>query len=613
MNPMGTKKGATNSPGTNRRNKQNSYLFYLLFGTIMLVLLLALFNALWSDNSIFQWLLIGSVALLIVAAIVVRFVFHLHIKTKHIVLWLMLLSLAGTAFVGLSSRRGLKRAEAALVINGYAISAHALDRRAREIQEEIRQIRAQAGPYADMVLQMRGYIGQPKDIAVREITQEKLLLGAADLLGISSISPEYIIARLRDSNFVINNLSSVIPSYLAQGSAGVDEYKLAQYLKHQGIVAADFEEALEDAIRSHVAISILPTSLYTPQVSLKRAQLTTQVPREFAIEHFSLDAYIAKQHEPVTEEALKNFFDEQNRATKRYFTAEKRRGTVWVFNADAYHLPNTDIEIRRYFADHSKDFDGKTLAQVKGEIEKALVKEKFKKRFVADAQRVISLNEREPGALAQFLEKRGAKKEEIGWINRSDANKPQTKALFALLRAGQKNAVAGENQGFIVILDEIQPSILPALADIRDRVAADLRTQRAWLQLKKDMEACAEKVKSQGISALSNARKVKISSKNDWEDLQKQGLPVDRLQRMIHTGAVITNLQEVDKKGGNCIVLTSMSRPVADETAKMDFNNEFTSRENSFFASAFIASLNSSATIKKGGKQQVNTQFNDEE
>lgn len=607
MNRMGTKKGGTTSQETARRNKQTGYLFYLLFGTIMLVLLLALFNALWSESAIFQWLLIGSLVVLVAGAVVVRFVFHMHIKTKHVVLWLMLMSLAGTAFIGMSSRRGLKRAGAAFVINGYAVTAQALDRRTREIEQEIRQIRAQVGPYADMFLQMRGYVGQPRDIATREITQEKLLLSAADGMRINSVSPDYIASRLRDSNFVINNLSSVIPPYLAQGGAGLDGAKLAQYLKHQGIATPDFEEMLEDALRSHIAITILPTALYTPQASIKRAQLIAQAPREFAIEHFSLDNYIAKQREQkLPEEAIKTFFDEQNRATKRYFTPERRRGTVWVFTADNYNLPITDVEIRRYFADHSKEFGTKQLAQVKADIEKQLIKEKFKKRFAADAQRIIALNDREPEAFAQFVEKRKGKKEELGWSARTDATKPQTKTLFSLMKPGQKGVSATENQGFIVMLDEIQPSVLPAFADVRDRVVADLHTDHAIKQLKKDLEAHTDTAKPRG-------ELVKVATKEEWEKLGKTGLPVDRLKRMTHPGAVITTMQETGNKGGSRITLVSLTAPAASESAKTDYASEFSSRENSFFAPAFIASLNSSATIKKSGKQRVNDYFNDEE
>lgn len=605
------------SPGSNeaRRNKQTGYLFYLLFGTIMLVLVLALFNALWSESALFQWLLIGSMVSLVVGAVALRFVFHMHIKTKHVVLFLMLISLAGTAFIGMSSRRGLKHAGAAFVIDGYAVTARDLDRRTRAIEQEIRQIRAQVGPYADMFLQMRGYVGQPRDIATRQMTQEKLLLSAADRLGITSVSPDYIASRLRDSNFVINNLSQIIPPYLAQGNSGVDGAKLSQYLTHQGITTADFEESLEAALRSHSALMILPTGLYAPQVSVQRAADAARATRQFAIENFSLDNYIAKQRAvPISQEALKSFFDEQNKSSKRYYTPEKRRGIVWEFTADNYNLPVSDVEIRRYFADHGKEFGTKQLSQVKSEIEKALIKEKFKKRFTADAQRIIALNDREPEAFNEFVGKRRGKKEELGWVTRTDSKKPEVKALFSLLKVGQKQAIATENQGFVVMLTELQPSTLPALIDIHDRVAADLRTDWAEKALKKDLEARLEQVKTQGVSALRNPQTITAKTKEDWEKLGKQGLPVEQLKRMIHPGAAITAMQAGDKAGtGSCIVLATITPPVAGETGKPDFASEFTSRENSFFASAFIASLNSSVTIKKSGKQRANDYINDEE
>ncbi len=614
MNQTGIKKGAMHSPGNDRQKKQTSYLFFILFATIVGVLLLALFNALWSESAFFQWLLVGSLALLFAGAIVARLVFHVHITTKQVVLWLTLMALAGTSFIGLTSKRGLKRADAAMIINSYAVSAQVLDRRTREIEQTIRQIRAQVGPYADMFLQMRGYAGQPREIATRQITQEKLLLSAADGMGIDTVSPDYIALRLRDSNFVINNLSQVIPPYLAQGAAGVDGERLNQYLKHQGISTADFEENLEEALRAHIAATIFPTALYTPQASIRRTELMANSTREFAVENFSLDKYVAKQKEqPVTEEALRSFFDEQNKAAKRYFTPEKRRGTVWTFAADNYNLPLTDVEVRRYFADHSKEFGNKQLAQVKGDIEKALIKEKFKKRFGADAQRIIALNDREPEAFAQFVEKRKGKKEELGWLSRASADKAQTKALFSIFKIGQKAPIATENNGYVVMLDEIQPSILPPLAEMRDRVLTDLRIERATKQLKQDLTTRGEQVKTKGVAALVSPQMVKVSAKEDWEKLSKKGLPTDRMQHMTHAGAIITDLQEDGQKGGNCLVLSSITPTNKATLDKPNFAAEFTSREISFFAPAFIASLNSSATIKKGGKQRVSGNFNDEE
>lgn len=615
MNRANNKKGATVSPGANRQSKQMGYLFFMLFATIIAILMVALFNAIWSESVFFQGLLIGSLALLVIGVIVARIVFRVQITTKQVVLWLTLIALAGTSFIGLTSRSGLKQSTAALVINGYAVSAKTLDLKAREVEQTIQQIRAQVGPYADMFLQMRGFVGQPRDIATRELIHEKLLLSLADNIGMTIMSPDYISSRLRDSNFVTHYLSSVIPPYLAQGPAGVDGARLAQYLKHQGIAAADFEESLEDAIRVHVVMSIFPTTVYVPQVSLARASLMTRDKRVFSVEHFELDTYLAKEKkQPVSDEVLKSFFDEQNRAAKRYFTPEKRRGSVWVFTPEDYNLSITDVEVRRYFADHAKDFGTKQLAAVRNEIEKKLTKEKFKKRFAVDAQRVIALNEREPNAFEQFIEKRKARRSTINWTTRNDAKEVQMKALFSLVRVGSRRPLIDEERGYIVQLDEIEQSVLSPLAQVKDRVMADFQKERAEKALLADLEMRRTQVATQGIAALKNPQTISLASKEDWEKMQKKGLPVDRMRRMTHPGAVIADMQDAGDKSGVCIVLSSIEPVDGDDTnTKKRFAREFSSREVSYFASAFIASLHSSATIKKGGKPRVSSNFNDEE
>ncbi|MCL5436458.1 MAG: SurA N-terminal domain-containing protein [Candidatus Dependentiae bacterium] len=612
MNHMGgVKKKAVHTSGGERQKKQAGYLFFLLFATVIGILMVALFSALWSESAFFQWLLIGSLALLFVGAIAVRLVFHVHITTRQVVLWLTLIALAGTSFLGISSRRGLKRGSAALLVNSYAVSAQALEKRARGIEEFIRDIRARTGQYADMFLQMRGYVGKPRDIAERETVEEKLLLGLADGAGLSSISPEYIASRMHDSNFVIAHLSHIIPPYLAQGPAGVDAAKLSQYLKRQGMTGADFEEELEDALRAQVVMTLFPTLVYEPQVSVKRARLAADSARAFAVEHLSLDTYLAREKgDTLTPEAVKGFFDEQNRADKRYFTPEKRRGTVWIFTPEEYHLPLTDVEVRRYFADHGKEFGSKQLVQVRGEIENALVKEKFAKRFSSDAQRILALTQHEPEAFAQFVEKRKGIREELSWIERTGANSPKKRALFSIYKVGQKLVAADAGHGYIVMLDEIQASVLPPLESIRSRVVADLQAERARKALARDLSVRLQQVEKSGISALVKPQTLKVADQADWQKLEKQGKPIDRMQRMCHPAAAIT---QEGAEGGDIIALVSITPKEGAAAEKQDFSGEFNMRQTGSFAADFIASLRSSATIKKGGMRRVSGNFNDEE
>lgn len=593
--------GHNGSPHRSHK-KQTDYTFVLVFAAVFCVLLLALMNTLWSDSVIFQWLLIGAIVLLIGGAVVARMVFHVHIKTKQVVLWLTLISLAGTAFVGLSSRMSLKRASAAMVINGYPVSQEMIDRRSREIDQEIKLIRAQAPGYAEFILQMRGYIGKPREIATRELIQERLILSAADKMGLTHIAPSYIQAKIDDPVFASNRLGSLLPPYIRHNTGAIDPDALNTYLKHQGISMADFEERIEDAIRTHVLITLLPSASYVPQSSKLRTALEQKSTREFVVEYFRIERYIAAQKEQALNDTeLKAFYDEQNRLNKRYYTPERRSGEVWVFTPEQYGLTASDVEIRRYYADHSKEYN-KPLAQVKDDVQNKLIREKFKVRFAGDANRVIALEAREAGAFEQFIEKRKGKKESLAWVSRTDAKKPLDVALFKIAKPGYKHVLFADGKGYVVILKDVEQSVLPPLADVRGDVAADLREERAWKALKSDVEARRLNLK------FGKTETILVTPDTKWEELGKKGLPIDRMPHMIHPNAVIA---DVNKDGGFCLLLSSIKpgKESKDEKEVSIDENE----ENSFFVPAFIASLDSSATIEKGGRQRDSGTINDEE
>lgn len=593
-----------NHSGTSHRSgkKQTDYTFVLIFAALFCVLLLALMNTLWSDSVLFQWLLGGAFVLLIGGAIAARMIFHVHIKTKQVVLWLTLISLAGTAFVGLSSRMNMKRASAAMVINGYPVSKEMIDRRARDIDQEIKLIRAQAPGYADFLLQMRGYIGKPRDIATRELIQERLLLSAADKMGLPHISPSYIQAKIDDPVFASNRLGSLLPPYIRRNTGTIDPEALNAYLKHQGISMADFEERIEDAIRSYALVTLLPSAAYTPQSDKSRSALERKSTRKFIVERFPIGRYIAAEKEhSLSDGELKAFYDEQNRLNKRYYTPEKRSGEVWVFTPEQYGLTASDVEIRRYYADHSKEYD-KPLAQVKEAVQNKLIKDKFKMRFSGDANRVIALDGREAGAFDQFVEKRKGHKENLPWLSRNDAKKPLDIALFKIAKPGFKQVLFADGKGYIVTLKEVEQSVLPALSEVRGAVSADLREEHAWKALKSDLNARRMDLKFEKTETIT------VTPDTKWEELDKKGLPVDRMPHMIHPNAVIA---DINKDGGYCLVLSSII-PGTDSKEVNDAKGE-ENEEMSFFVPAFIASLDSSATIEKGGRQRDSGTINDEE
>lgn len=202
----------------------------------------------------------------------------------------------------------------------------------------------------------------------------------------------------------------------------------------------------------------------------------------------------------------------------------------------------------------------KPLEKVKDTLVKALKQEKFMREFNQNGQRVISQAKDLPEVLTKFIAEKGGKLSQLDAVVRDGT--PRIAKLFGIQKPGDYAFAEAEGNGYILQLSAITPSVIPPLADIKEKVIQDLRKDKAQKALTADLDAIQAKLKT-GVSLEQAAKEIKGSvDKTDWvnpaapsalDALSAKGLPVDRVLTLVRDHDV---LREVTPTHGYLIELT---------------------------------------------------------
>ena len=156
----------------------------------------------------------------------------------------------------------------------------------------------------------------------------------------------------------------------------------------------------------------------------------------------------------------------------------------------------------------------KPLEKVKETLVKALKQEKFMREFNQNAQRVISQAKDLPEVLTKFISDKGGKLSQLDAVVRDGT--PRIAKLFGIQKPGDYSFAEAEGNGYILQLSAITPSVIPPLADIKEKVVQDLRKDKAQKALTADLDAIQAKLKG-GTTLEQAAKEIKGSvDKTDW-------------------------------------------------------------------------------------------------
>lgn len=524
------------------------------------------------------------------------------------IIWGMLFVfiVSGTGlFVGLFSG---KNAGVVARVNGDPITQLELRSKAHVFDQMIKDIKQQFKEYAPYFLQAQGLTGKPEDMALNELIREKLLLQACGRLNLHTLSVNYVAEKLANQTFVMQNLGMLVPPYLYNSLHEFDQRALNNYLRRQGMTVSRFESEIESALKQYFMVSLLPTTVFIAPQTAQKAWDQEHATRTFKVLDLDLDDYVSQvKAKPATEKELKDYFGAHNNTNKRYWTVERRSGTVWKFSPESYGITATPAELKSAYENNKKRFADKSFESVRKELEKDLIQSKFNARFTADVQRVAQQDN--ASALEQFAKKHGAKKTALS----DEVLKPDSAViakLFSLKTPGKAGAVVAHNDGSLVVLDAIKERVSRPFSDVKAEVERDFYQEKASQELVSDLKKFVKSGSADLFATFarekaltSRALKIVGDDAKAWSAAEHDGLPTARMKRMIHPGAVIAQMTQE----GAVILLLDAYTPAdskMDEAQKSALVKKLRMQELNVMSAAFIASLQNNAKIVYIGMQK---------
>jgi len=457
-------------------------------------------------------------------------------------------------------------------VNGYPITRDEVQRAIVKLQHFLREY------------------GQPdrgfdyKKKAIEMIAYEKLMEGAVDSLGIH-LSSEFISDSLRDPQFIMVYLRSLLPPYLIDPKTGIKEEEFKAFLKASGITLSAFDLLLEKLIKQIVFGELLGTAVSVNQAEIKEHYIKYYTQRKYTLFTKSLKHYMSMaEKEGATPEELRQFFATQL-AQGLYHIPEKRTISLWVFDPALYGIVITPEEIKSYEESHKESKDSKDSKAV-------LREQKFKARFKREAKKAL-----EEGSFEKFAtEKKARFGQKNDLVMGSDA---LSKRVFKLSLHG-KDALLDNSQGIVAEVLAIVPAHRAEFESIKKEVATDLYRQKAAALATSDMQKALKD--TEYFEKLHFSREEVVVSPVEhkqaaFKKFSKQGIPVERVASLIFPGAAI---EGISQDQAYSVRLETLNFNEQDFMQKQKEIEELLAREAFMLAQQrwFIASLARSAKIE---------------
>jgi len=347
------------------------------------------------------------------------------------------------------------RQKAAATVNGRSISLGRFLTKAQSEERRIRQIKAQYGNFADVLLASLGMSTDPRKVAIDQLIKDELLDQLGRKLDIH-VDEELLQQSLYDKMFLYKEVSQVIPPELIDWQKGTIKFgQLKTYLSNIGLTIEDFFSQIEALLKRSLVASLISGSVHIPTFLVKDRYLRDYAGRSFSVLTFDFNDYLEQEKKrEVAPEKLKGFFNSQNSLAKRYWVPEKRIGRVWEFDHESYGVVVHQDELKMYYDDYkrkkyvdskakmkvrrlliSKDHDGAQQKAKQVQAELVAKPELFEKKVkeLSDDKESASKG----GLLPEFT--------------RGTHNVAFDKAAFLLKKDGDVSNVISTDDGFEII------------------------------------------------------------------------------------------------------------------------------------------------------------------
>jgi len=385
-------------------------------------------------------------------------------------------------------------AETVAEVNSQPIYRQQLQRSVSRMVESYRNIYKE-GFSAEMLAALKF-----KDQALDDLIRVSLLRQEAERLGLEVIDEE------------VRDAIAMVPAFQADGRFSFDLY--SRVLRSNGLKPADFEAMQREDLMVRKLQDLLVSGVYVSDAEVKQQfQFDNE---QVSLRFVQVKAADLEGQVQLSDEQLQAYYDANKEAFRE---PEKVRAELVTYSPSAYvdKVVVEDAEVEEYFKNNTAEFEGKTIDDVRAEIQISLRETKA----VAEARRAARADHEKAvngEALAALAGASGATRTEVGPLARTDAlpgagRVPALTREMFLLEAGQLgDLVETERDTYMVRVTEKVPSRLPDLAEVRDRVAAEARREEATKKARERATAVLAKLRENAeIAAAAEGLEVRES------------------------------------------------------------------------------------------------------
>lgn len=295
--------------------------------------------------------------------------------------------------------------DAVMIINKMPISYDIFRMRVHQEEQKIAGVQAKYGKNTDLALRLMGMSNDPNAIALRTVMYQGILDSFSHAMKLH-LSPEYVALKLNDPYFLMLALRQQFPVEEIQNPLAF--YQMLKNTPQHKM----FEEQLKTDMKNDVAISMMRTGFFIPSFVQEQMSKEITASKKFGIQKFSLSFFVDQAHKAgASAEQLKNFFDQQNAQTKRYWVPEKRTAVQWTFNPKTYGIVVTEDEITDFYAKNktARFIDAKAQVKVR-ELVLTLDKKDSQELVLQEARRLQEQAVQNPADFVTLIKKHSTAK-----------------------------------------------------------------------------------------------------------------------------------------------------------------------------------------------------------
>lgn len=402
-------------------------------------------------------------------------------KLYKAVLWITLFSMSGGAilFSPMLFKRGASK-PGLISIDNQIVTQKDFERTLMQQMERVALIEQQYGQYAAMLLKMLG-LDDPKQTAIQTLIYESLVNKTADELKLD-LSSEFVAEKLKDPTVIIEQLREYIPVQALERDGSINVQALSHALQRRGQTLADFELVIEQALRRNIVTDLVGSSVFIGQQEIADYFTINYLKHKYAIIKLPRASF---KRAPASEQELQQFFEQENKASKRYWLPEKRAVVAWKFNKKDYNIAIDNEAVEAYYNAHKqKEF---VLEPVQVSIRKIeIADEKMpREQLLKKAEEIRDALIKEPASFAQMAQEHSQDKNSaangglVGFIKRTGQQPAIEQAAFRLKNDGDISPIVQDGNNLIIIQRvERKLATYKPVASVKDGIVEILKQEK---------------------------------------------------------------------------------------------------------------------------------------